>query len=378
MRRDADRPLFKDVVEGTAAHKDELEQTVSRARQGLDLGAHRPAGARDPARRRLRAGASPRRAAPGRDQRICRDRARLLRPGRADLREFGARPRGAPGALGRTRAVAGDGRGAIGEFELIARYFAPLAKGFAGARRPQERQRLPRRPTRGTTSSVKTDTIVCGRAFPRRREARAGRGAGRCASACPILRRAAPTPYAYQLSLSLHARLDRALGRRLRARARRRPAPLRHRAVAAATRPARRARRRSSITAFGKVRARQGAGTRRRAGRGRALGERHDRRRRARPAGGARRVDERRPGAALSPAAAAHDARAAPGRHRDRDGRHLRRPAGRRRPHRRCLAACGADRARSRAAVARRRGVRVDASHRSWATCWAAATTTNW
>ena len=31
MRRDADRPLFKDVVEGTAAHKDELEQTVSAA-----------------------------------------------------------------------------------------------------------------------------------------------------------------------------------------------------------------------------------------------------------------------------------------------------------------------------------------------------------
>ena len=31
MRRDADRPLFKDVVEGTAAHKDELEQTESSA-----------------------------------------------------------------------------------------------------------------------------------------------------------------------------------------------------------------------------------------------------------------------------------------------------------------------------------------------------------
>ena len=31
MRRDADRPLFKDVVEGTASHKDELEQTVSAA-----------------------------------------------------------------------------------------------------------------------------------------------------------------------------------------------------------------------------------------------------------------------------------------------------------------------------------------------------------
>ena len=31
MRRDADRPLFKDVVEGTVAHKDALEQTVSAA-----------------------------------------------------------------------------------------------------------------------------------------------------------------------------------------------------------------------------------------------------------------------------------------------------------------------------------------------------------
>ena len=41
-----------------------------------------------------------------------------------------------------------------------------------------------------------------------------------------------------------------------------------------------------TITAFGKVAARQGAKTRRRAGRGRALGERHDRRRRPRPVGG--------------------------------------------------------------------------------------------
>ncbi len=31
MRRDADRPLFKDVVEGTVANKEELEQTVSAA-----------------------------------------------------------------------------------------------------------------------------------------------------------------------------------------------------------------------------------------------------------------------------------------------------------------------------------------------------------
>ena len=31
MRRDADRPLFKDVVEGTVSHKAELEQTVTGA-----------------------------------------------------------------------------------------------------------------------------------------------------------------------------------------------------------------------------------------------------------------------------------------------------------------------------------------------------------
>ena len=31
MRRDADKPLFKDVVEGAAAHKDELEKMVSGA-----------------------------------------------------------------------------------------------------------------------------------------------------------------------------------------------------------------------------------------------------------------------------------------------------------------------------------------------------------
>lgn len=29
MRRDADQPLFKNVVEGTVAHKEELEQTVT-------------------------------------------------------------------------------------------------------------------------------------------------------------------------------------------------------------------------------------------------------------------------------------------------------------------------------------------------------------
>ncbi|WP_421998281.1 transcription antitermination factor NusB [Reyranella sp.] len=31
MRRDADRPLFKDVVEGTVSHREALEQTVTEA-----------------------------------------------------------------------------------------------------------------------------------------------------------------------------------------------------------------------------------------------------------------------------------------------------------------------------------------------------------
>jgi N utilization substance protein B len=31
MRRDADRPLFRDVVEGAAVHKDALQETVSAA-----------------------------------------------------------------------------------------------------------------------------------------------------------------------------------------------------------------------------------------------------------------------------------------------------------------------------------------------------------
>jgi N utilization substance protein B len=31
MRRDADKPLFKDVVEGTASNKDELEKTITAA-----------------------------------------------------------------------------------------------------------------------------------------------------------------------------------------------------------------------------------------------------------------------------------------------------------------------------------------------------------
>jgi N utilization substance protein B len=31
MRRDADRPLFKDVVEGAVAHKEELQQTLTGA-----------------------------------------------------------------------------------------------------------------------------------------------------------------------------------------------------------------------------------------------------------------------------------------------------------------------------------------------------------
>ena len=113
MRRDADRPLFKDVVEGTVAHKDELEQTVSAALaedwtwERIDrlVRAILLAGAYELA-------ASPGCAAPRGDQRVCRDRPRLLRPGRAELHQFRARPRGAPGAVRRARAVADRWRAA--------------------------------------------------------------------------------------------------------------------------------------------------------------------------------------------------------------------------------------------------------------------------
>ncbi|HEY2875939.1 MAG TPA: AIR synthase related protein, partial [Reyranella sp.] len=53
----------------------------------------------------------------------------------------------------------------IGEFELIARYFAPLAKGFAGARGLEsDNAFLPADPRHDLV--VKTDTIVSGVHFP--------------------------------------------------------------------------------------------------------------------------------------------------------------------------------------------------------------------
>ena len=77
---------------------------VGFAGAGLDLGAHRSSGAGDPARRRLRTRASRRRAVARRHQRICRDRPRVLRQGRAELHQLRSRPRGASGAAGRTRS----------------------------------------------------------------------------------------------------------------------------------------------------------------------------------------------------------------------------------------------------------------------------------
>jgi thiamine-monophosphate kinase len=89
----------------------------------------------------------------------------------------------------------------LGEFELIARYFAPLARGFAGARGLEsDNAFLPADPRHDLV--VKTDTIVSGVHFladekPERVAARALRV---CLS---DLAAGGATAYAYQLSLAL-------------------------------------------------------------------------------------------------------------------------------------------------------------------------------
>ena len=98
MRRDADKPLFRDVVEGTAAHKDELEQTVSAA-----LPRTGPGSASTGSCARCCWPAPTNWCIAG----MCRRRWRSTNmsrsrtpstTGRADLHQFGARSRGAPGA----------------------------------------------------------------------------------------------------------------------------------------------------------------------------------------------------------------------------------------------------------------------------------------
>ena len=89
----------------------------------------------------------------------------------------------------------------IGEFELIARYFAPLAKGFAAARGLEsDNAFLPADPRHDL--AVKTDTIVSGVHFlaDEKPELVAARALRVCLS---DLAAGGAVPYAYQLSLSL-------------------------------------------------------------------------------------------------------------------------------------------------------------------------------
>ena len=89
----------------------------------------------------------------------------------------------------------------MGEFELIAKYFAPLAKGFAGARGLQSDNAFLPADSRHDLV-VKTDTIVSGVHFlaDEKPELVAARALRVCLS---DLAAGGSTPYAYQLSLSL-------------------------------------------------------------------------------------------------------------------------------------------------------------------------------
>ena len=232
MRRDADRPLFKDVVEGTVAAQGRARaDRYRRAGRGLDLGARRPPGARHPARRRLRADPS---------QATCRRAWRSTNMSRSPMPSttrasrasstrcsIAWRARSRPAELA---TIARWRRRRIGEFELIARYFAPLARSFRRRRRPRERQRLPRRPIRATTSSSRpTRSSRACISWPTRSPSWWRRKALRvCLSDL-----AAGGGDALRLpALAVAAEgVERALGRRLCARSGRGPAPLRHRAV---------------------------------------------------------------------------------------------------------------------------------------------------
>lgn len=89
----------------------------------------------------------------------------------------------------------------LGEFELIARYFAPLAKNFAGARDlKSDNAFLPADPRRDLV--VKTDTIVAGVHFltDERPEWIAAKALRVCLS---DLTAGGAMPFTYQLSLSL-------------------------------------------------------------------------------------------------------------------------------------------------------------------------------
>src|SRR5438045_9714652 len=89
----------------------------------------------------------------------------------------------------------------IGEFELIARYFAPLARGFAGAGNLEsDNAFIAADPKHDLV--VKTDTIVSGVHFlvDEKPELVAARALRVCLS---DLAAGGAAPYVYQLSLSL-------------------------------------------------------------------------------------------------------------------------------------------------------------------------------
>jgi thiamine-monophosphate kinase len=92
-------------------------------------------------------------------------------------------------------------RGRIGEFELIARYFAPLAKGFAGARGLQSDNAFLASDPRHDLV-VKTDTVVAGVHFPA--DEKPERIAAKALRVClSDLAAGGAVPFAYQLALSL-------------------------------------------------------------------------------------------------------------------------------------------------------------------------------
>ncbi|MBS0519200.1 MAG: thiamine-phosphate kinase [Proteobacteria bacterium] len=91
--------------------------------------------------------------------------------------------------------------GRLGEFEMIARYFAPLAKGFGGARGlKSDNAFLPADARHDLV--VKTDTIVAGVHFLA--DERPDRVAAKALRVClSDLAAGGATPFVYQLSLSL-------------------------------------------------------------------------------------------------------------------------------------------------------------------------------
>ena len=177
MRRDADRPLFKDVVEGAVAHKVELEQTLTGAlaqdwtweRVDRLVRAILLAGAYELIHRKD----VPPKVAINEYVEIAHA---LLRPGRAELRQLGARSRGAPVAFRRVREIAHAPSAhrrvrahspllrAAGQ-ELSRRRWAAERQCFPAVRSAPRPRRQDRHGGRG-------------RALPGRREARAGGGQG--------------------------------------------------------------------------------------------------------------------------------------------------------------------------------------------------------